>query len=344
VRRAFALVALALAAVPCAAGAAPPRRSFVLPEAAVGRPALVGDALYYVVRTSRLETVKRVDLNTLQVAAVYSKPARSWGLGPVRAGGGRVAIELDDVNPRGGLASEVVELDPAGAPPRMVARGRLRVARRRTCGTEVALEDVSPEGELLVDEGRMGCPPGSTEHHALRSHGAGPPAVIHRYAEKLSDETRQWRLVGGRLLEATERAARVGGRRIAASGRGFQLEWADLDAAADVVTGEIRVRGRSVHQLVRLLTPAGGRVLFDARDVQAEPRFCGGRLVVQAVTRQSQQLMVYDDLAGPPRMPFGVPRQSNDLEIQLACNADTAVLVDQQAPRRTAIEVVPLAP
>jgi hypothetical protein len=99
-----------------------------------------------------------------------------------------------------------------------------------------------------------------------------------------------------------------------------------------------------VHQLVRLLTPAGGRVLFDGRDVQAEPRFCGGRLVVQAVTRQSQQLMVYDDLAGPPRMPFGVPRQSNDLEIQLACNADTAVLVDQQAPRRTAIEVVPLAP
>jgi hypothetical protein len=85
------------------------------------------------------------------------------------------------------------------------------------------------------------------------------------------------------------------------------------------------------------------RLQLDLRDAQAEPRFCGSRLVVQSVSRQSQQLLVYDDLAGAPRVPFNVARNSRDLEIQLACDADTAVLVDRQAPRRTAIEVVPLA-
>jgi hypothetical protein len=39
-----------------------------------------------------------------------------------------------------------------------------------------------------------------------------------------------------------------------------------------------------------------------------------------------------------------VGRNSPDLELQLACDADTAVLVDRQTPGRTAIEVVPLAP
>lgn len=343
-RRALALAAVALAGLPAAAGAAPGRRSFVLPDDVVGRPALLGDALYYEVRTRRVESVKRIDLNTLQTAPVYSKPARSWALGPVQAGGGRLAIELDDMNPRGGLATRVVDLSPTGGPPRTVARGLLRAAPRRTCGTEVSLEDVSPEGELLVDAGRTSCRPGAAERHVLRRYGVGGPAVIHRYIERLSDDSRQWHLVAGRLLEATERAARVGARRIQRSGRGYQLDWADLDGAADVVIGELRARGRSLRELVRLLTPTGGRTLLDLRDSQGEPRFCGGRLVVQVVSRLSQQLLVYDDLAGAPRVAFSASRNSPGLGIQLACDASTAVLVDHQARRRTAIEVVPLAP
>jgi hypothetical protein len=345
VRRALAAAGVVLAALPALAAAAPPRSSFVLPEEVVGTPALLGDSLFYVVRTRRAETVKRLDLNTLQAIPVYTRAARSWSLGPVRSGGGRVAAELDDVNPRGGLATRVVELTPP-APARVIAGGLLRVRGQgsRTCGTEVTLEDVSPEDEPLVDQGRQACRSGAAERHVLRRYGAGLPAVIHRYVERRSDESPEWRLVAGRLLRVSESSVRIGGRRIRPSGRGYRLAWADLDAAADVVIGEIRVKGRSVHELVRLVTPVAGRLLLDLRDVQAEPRFCGNRLVVQSVSRQRQQLLVYDDLAGAPRVPLDLARTSSDLEIQLACDAESAVLVGRQAPRRTAIEVLPLAP
>jgi hypothetical protein len=43
-------------------------------------------------------------------------------------------------------------------------------------------------------------------------------------------------------------------------------------------------------------------------------------------------------------VPLDLARTSSDLEIQLACDAESAVLVGRQAPRRTAIEVLPLAP
>lgn len=103
---------LALAGV---AHAAPPRQSLVLPEAVVGRPALLGNSLFYVVRTRRAEVVKRLDLTTLQSVPVYSKPKASWGFGGVRGGGGRAAVEVDDVNPRGGLASRWWSSTPPAA-------------------------------------------------------------------------------------------------------------------------------------------------------------------------------------------------------------------------------------
>ena len=343
-RRALALAALGLMGLAGPASAVPPRRSFVLPEGVAGRPALLGDSLYYVATTRRLTSVKRLDLNTLQTTTLYSKATRSWALGPVRAGGGRIAVEVDDTNPRGGLSSQVLELFPAGGAPRTVARGLVRAARRQSCGTEVVLEDVSPEGELLVDQSRMRCRSRAMPRHELRRYGTGPPAVVRRYVERPSDEVRERRLVAGRVLETTTSSVTLGGRRIHSAGRGHQILGADLDPAADVAIGEIRLRGRSTRSLVRLLTPTGSRVLLDAPGTQAEPRFCGSRLLIQSVSSQALQLLVYDDLAGAPRTAFASARDNRDLELNVVCDADTAVLADLQTPRRTAIQVVPLAP
>lgn len=344
-RRALLGALVATLALGAVAHAAPPRRSFVLPEAVVGRPALLGNSLFYVVRTRRDELVKRLDLTTLASVPAYSKRKASWGFGAVRSGGGRVAVEVDDVNPRGGLATQVVELDPAGGPPRVVASGLLR----NTCGSEVSLEDVSEEGALVIDRSSTGCRRGAVPRHVLRRYPKlGPATVLLRYSERSSDESRQWRLAGNRLLEATERGAVVrdlatrATRRIRRRGRGFLVAWADLDAAGSVVLGELRFPSRSVRSLVRLFGP--DRVLFDAAGIQDEPHFCGSRLVEQRVSGQGDELLAYDDLGGAPRSVFSTPRVSRDLEIQLACDADTAVLVDFQAARHTAVEVVPLVP
>ncbi len=344
-KRALLLALVAALALGAVAHAAPPRRSFVLPEAVVGRPALLGNSLFYVVRTRRDEVVKRLDLTTLQSVPVYSKPKRSWGFGGVRSGGGRVAVEVDDVNPRGGLATQVVELNPAGGPARVVARGLLRGA----CGSEVSLQDVSEEGTLVIDRAGTACRRGAVTRHVLRRYPKlGAPAVLARYRERSSDESRQWRLAGNRLLEATERGAVVtdlatrSKRRIRRRGRGYLVTWADLNAAGSVVLGELRFPSRTVRSFVRLFGP--DRVLFDSSGIQDEPHFCGSRLVEQRVSGQSDELLAYDDLAAPPRSVFSTPRVSRDLEIQLACDADTAVLVDFRAAKRTAVEVVPLAP
>jgi hypothetical protein len=129
--------------------------------------------------------------------------------------------------------------------------------------------------------------------------------------------------------------------RLVRPGRLFQTVWADLDAVGNAVVGELSFHGRSIREIVRL---SPGPVLFDARDIQAQPRFCGSRLVEQTVSRDKQELLVYDDLAAQPRVAFSTPRRSPDLEIQLSCDADTAVLTDYQRTRRTVLEVVPLAP
>lgn len=346
-RRALLGALVATFALGAVAHSAPPRRSLVLPEAVVGQPALLGDALFYVVRTRRQESIKRLDLTTLQTAPAYTLRAASAQLGGVvRAGGGRLAVDVEDINPRGGFGSKVVELYPAGGAARTVASGLLRNAKRRNCGTEVSLEDVSQDGALVIDKARLGCGRRAVGRHVLRRYAVGPPSVLVRYTERLSDESRQWRLAGNRLLEATERGARITdltthGVRLVRPGRRFQTVWADLDAVGNAVVGELSFRGRSVREIVRL---SSGPVLLDVRDMQAQPRFCGNRLVEQTVSRDKQELLVYDDLAGPPRVAFSTPRRSADLEIQLSCDADTAVLTDYQRARRTAIEVVPLAP
>jgi hypothetical protein len=335
---------LALAAV---AHAAPERRTIVLPEAVVGQPALLGNTLFYVVRTRRLESVKRLDLTTLQTAPAYTLRTAAAQLGGVvRAGGGRVALDVEDIDPKGGFGSKVVELAPAGGPPRTVARGLLRNARRKNCGTEVSLEDVSQDGTLLVDKTSLRCGRRAAARHVLRRYPLGPPSVLLRYTERLNDDSRWWRLAGSRLLEASERGARITDLatqdvRLVRPGRRFHTVWADLDGAGNAVVGELSFHRRSTREILRL---SGGRVLLDARDTLAQPRFCGGRLVEQAVSRDKQELAVYDDLAGPPRIPFSTPRNSPDLEIQLSCDADTAALTDYQRGRHTVIEVVPLTP
>jgi hypothetical protein len=227
-----------------------------------------------------------------------------------------------------------------------VASGSLKNARRKNCGTEVSLEDVSQDGALLIDKARLGCGRRAAARHILRRYAVGPPSVLLRYTERLSDESRQWRLAGNRLLEASERGARITdltthGVRLVRPGRHFQTVWADLDQVGNAVVGELSFHGRSIREIVRL---SPGPVLFDARDIQAQPRFCGSRLVEQTVSRDKQELIVYDDLAAQLRVAFSTPRRSPDLEIQLSCDADTAVLTDYQRARRTVIEVVPLAP
>jgi hypothetical protein len=235
-----------------------------------------------------------------------------------------------------------------------VASGRVRNARRHNCGTEVTLEDVSDDGALVIDKARVGCGRSSLARHVVSRYAIGPPAVLARYTERLDDESRFWRLTGNRLLEGTERGVRVrdlatgGTRPIRRRSRRFLVTWGDIDPTGNVVLGELGFPSRSVRELVRLLAPAdpptGGRILFDARDTLAQPRFCGSRLVEQRVSRTRQELLVYDDLAGAPRVPFSAARRSRDLEIQLTCDPETAALVDFQAARRTAVEVVPLAP
>jgi hypothetical protein len=352
VRRALIAAAVVILSLAPAARAAPARQSLVLPEAVAGRPALVGGTLFYVVRTRRQETVKRLDLATLQVTPAYKQRASSAGLGAVRSGGGRVAVEVDDIDPRGGFGTKVVELDPAGGAPRTVAKGLLRNSRRRNCGTEVRLEDVSQDGALLVDTAAFGCGRRARARHVLRRYAAGPPLPVRRWFDKPNDESGQWRLSAGRLLESNERDVRIGDlaggatRRIRRSARGFLITWADLDAGGHVVIAELRFRGRTTREIVRVSAPGdpgGQRILLDAHAIQSEPRFCGERLVEQRVSRTNQELLVYDDPAGAPRLAFSTPRQSSDLEIHLACDADTAVLVDYQRARRTVIEVVPLA-
>jgi hypothetical protein len=352
VRRALAAALLATLALAATAHAAPPRRSFVLPESVVGRPALLDNSLFYIVRTRRDEVVKRLDLTTLQSVPVYSKPKAAWGFAWLRSGGGRVALEVDDRNPRGGLASKVVELPAAGGPARVVASGLVRNSRLHICGTEVSLEDVSPEGALVIDRSATGCRPGAVPRHAIRRYpAAGPVTVIRRFNERSSDEGRQWRLVGDRLLEATERGAVVrnlvtrGVRRIRRRGRGYLVTWADLDAAGNVALGELRFPSRTARSFVRLFPPSGpARILFDAAGTQDEPRLCGPRLVELRVSRSADELLVHDDLAAPARSLFSRPHVSRALEVQLACDQDTAVLVNLQATRRTAVDVVPLAP
>jgi hypothetical protein len=347
VRRALVGALVATFALGAVAHAAPWRRTIVLPEAVVGQPALLGSSLFYVVRTRRQEIVKRLDLTTLQTAPVYTLRSTSAGLGGVvRAGGSRVAVDVEDINPRGGFGSKVVELAPAGGPPRTVATGLLRNTRRKNCGTEVSLEDVSQDGALLIDKARLGCGRRAAARHVLRRYAVGPPSLLLRYTERLSDESRQWRLAGSRLLEASERGARITdltthGVRLVRPGRLFQTVWADLDAVGNAVVGELSFHGRSIREIVRL---SPGPVLLDTRDAQAQPQFCGNRLVMQTVSRSKQELLVYDDPAGAPRVAFSVPRNSLDTEIQLSCDADTAVLTDYQRGKRTVIEVVPLAP
>jgi hypothetical protein len=347
VRRALIGAVVASLALAAAAQAAPARRTIVQPEAVVGQPALLGSSLFYEVRTRRLDIVKRLDLGTLQSTPLYTLRSASVQLaGRVHAGGGRVALDVQDVNPRGGFGSKVVELDPAGGPPRTVVRGLLRSTKRRNCGTEVSLEDVSQDGALLIDKASLGCGRRATARHVLRRYAAGPPAILSRYTERSSDESPYWRLAGTHLLEASERGARITdlvtrGVRQVRPGRHFQNVWADLDAAGNAVVGDQSVRGRAVREIVRL---AAGRVLLDTRDSQAQPQFCGNRLVMQTVSRTKQELLVYDDLAAAPRVPFSVPRNSPDTEIQLSCDADTAVLTDYQRGKRTVIEVVPLTP
>jgi hypothetical protein len=347
VRRALVAALVATFALGPVAHAAPVRRTIILPEAVVGQPAPLGDALFYVVRTRRQESIKRLDLTTLQTAPAYALRSASAQLGGlVRAGGGRVAFDVQDINPRGGFGSKVVELDPAGGPSHVVATGLLRNTKRKNCGTEVSLEDVSQDGALVIDKARLGCGRRAAARHVLRRYAVGPPSVLLRYTERLSDESRQWRLAGNRLLEATERGARITDlatrtvRRVRPARR-FQTVWADLDSVGNAVVGELSFHGRSTREVVRL---SGGPVLLDARDTAAQPRFCGSRLVEQTVSRDKQELLVCDDLAVPPRVAFSTPRHSSDLEIQLSCDADTALLTDYQRGRRTVIEVVPLAP
>jgi hypothetical protein len=307
------------------AQAAPPRRSFLLPETVVGAPAVDGDALFY----RHGERLRRVDLVTLQRTSLY----RRRGLDSVRAGGGRVAFDF------GGLRSGVLEPNANGGKPAVLANGRLR-AGRRICGTEVSLADVSSEGSLLVDAARLGCGRRSRIRHRLIRYGGGPALTIHRFTERRDDDSADWRLAGQRLLGWSERRASVrdlttrGVRTIRPLQRHYEFASADIDADGHLATAEIRYFRRSSRALVRV----DGQLLADLPDVNVEARFCGGRLVEHRIGRTVEELLVHDVPNGPGRVALSVPRPPN-LAGEFACDADTAVVA-----ARRAIDVVPLAP
>jgi hypothetical protein len=157
------------------------------------------------------------------------------------------------------------------------------------------------------------------------------------------------------LLETTEHGVRVTDlvtrhtRRFRPSRRGSVLGFGDLDSSGNLVIAQLRFHRRSLHEVLRLLRPtdslAGGRVLFDGRTSGSEPRFCGTRLVEHRVSPATEELFVHDDLAAPPRQILSSTRPGAvDLDLEMACDTDTAVIVDAGRLKQTVIEVVPLAP
>jgi hypothetical protein len=333
------------------ASAAPPRHTFVLNEGA-RTPAVVGNSLFYLSDTRTEEVVKRLDLTTGQRARVFGRRSGAYSLGALRAGGGRVAVEVDDNSPRGGLGSAVVELDPTGAPPHTLARGVLRTRAR--CGLQVSLEDVSQDGAVLVDRTTIECSRRARDRHVLERYGIGPPTELVRWVERSGDEGPAWRLAATRLLKTTEHGVRVTDlvtrqiRRFRPSRRGSVLGFGDLDSSGNLTIAQLRFRRRSMHEVLRLLRPtdslASGRVLFDGRTSGSEPRFCGTRLVEHRVSPATEELFVHDDPFGPPRQIFSSTRPgATGLDLELGCDPDTAVIADA-GHKQTVIEVVPLAP
>jgi hypothetical protein len=157
------------------------------------------------------------------------------------------------------------------------------------------------------------------------------------------------------LLKITEHGMRVTDlvtrhtRRFRPTRRGSVLGFGDLDSSGNLTIAQVRFHRRSFHEVLRLLGPtdslASGRVLFDGRTSGSEPRFCGTRLVEHRVSPATEELFVHDDLASPPRQTFSSTRPGAvDLDLEMACDTDTAVIVDAGRLRQTVIEVVPLGP
>jgi hypothetical protein len=338
--------ALIAGLVLCAAGPAP-SAAFTLRHGAHD-PVVSGDALYYGTGREDWTEIRRVPLTGGPSRVIYRAP-RPYGIDRLRGGGGRLAVGLAAGAWRPRLRSRIVTLDLAGARPTTVASARLRGTR--LCGSTLQVADVSPEGEVLVAEGRPGCRRGQRDRTRILLHADGRAREVARYRGVAVNDEHGWRLVSGRLLRTTELAARIsdlatGTNRLIrprGSRRGFVA--GDLDPAGSAVVKEIPLgEKRRLSELIRVHAPGdpptGGRVVYSSRRVLSTVMFCGSKLVEYRLGGRREVVVVRDTMQAAPRELFS--RGALSEEPTAACDDRTLVLVDSLRRNRTRIESHPL--
>lgn len=280
------------------------------------------------------------------------------------AGGGRVAIGTESkvvssaTEPS--LASSVLVASSAGGPPTEIVAADFRVQptpeERVLCGNAVALQDVSAQGEVLVERRTLPCD-GGAPSLVYERYGPGGPVEVARFpgnANVLYEDNPTARLEGGRLLLERRGELRVfdlaGGssRLIPKRVRGFVRESVELDPLGNLLVieerrsgnrpPELRVRAR----LVRPSDPATGGLVRTYPLGSGAALLCGTK-ILEAVSRgRTTQLYVRRDLRAPARR-VDRARVARGYELITAgCDARTLVVEVFRAGRRSTLEAFSL--
>ena len=346
--------------------------SFAWPPATEARrtfapPGLVGDAVvedgavYYRSFTRRREVVKRLDLETGKRRVVYGHALEPFSISGIRAGGGRVVIEVSAPREED-FVSRVLEIAPGGGDPTLVVEKRL-VTRDNEgdCGGLVVLKDVGPNGEILTEEGTAPCEDPREGFATLKVYAGGSPREIGRHGvEDVFDlvDGPARKLASGRLLTWTDTRATVtelatgSTRRVARRGRRWLFQDVDLDSAGDVLATEfIFGRGRRYREAVRLVRPTdrstGGKLLFRSRRGFEVAGFCGEALAEYSLSgRGVERLRLRPNADSAPRLLHrGKPPTKREFSFEFACDESAfALLRSIGDPERTRIETFSPAP
>jgi hypothetical protein len=334
------LASLAMSAViPFAAAAQP--RSVPVPHGAFGGE-LDRGALFYTGYRGGHSTLERFDLASAQRTVLYAPRDRRGEIVGVEAGGGSLAIQVE----RGFQRDKVLALDPLRGAPALIASGR--TFERRGCGRGVKLEDVSESGDIVVSQADVRC---GRRHGTFRVRAyrpVGRPLTLERRATDtpaISDGGPYRTLEGTHFLSWWERRARVRDlatgtlRRFAVPGPLWLLSSADVDARGRVLLDEVRWRGRTYRQRVRLAGPGGqgsaGRVVFDSPDIHrasVAAHFCGRHVVLHAwAVRRERLFLVEPPLVLRDGRPHAVdfePTCDARQYVQLDADRDRALVYD----------------
>jgi hypothetical protein len=315
----------------------------------VDDPVLFGRTVVYAAQRGSHVLIERLDLDNRKSVRLFAIPP-GYGFDRLRGGGGRLAVGIARDAGRRSI-TKVIALDSSGRRT-FVATARARFSNGNpTCGRGLELEDVSEQGEVLVEESQYPCGRArpATEKIVLVD-ASNRHELIRR---RPSREEPDWQLVGRRLLESSAAVARV---RDLSTGellsitprrRGSRLGTVALNLTGHVALSEYTGGAPSFRARVRLLAPqvpvGGSRLLAADRNVAHVLQFCGTKLVDETMSlRGWEEVLVRDSVGEPPRTLLRRREPRNLLDRATVCDEHSYVRIEDRGSAGRRIEDLPL--